>query len=83
MKEKTETKEQRRAKLRLLWRFLKGSKRFFAASILAALVTALADTVNPQIIRTAVDCIVGNPETDLPAMMHTIVERLGGFARRK
>ena len=83
MKEKTETKEQRRAKLRLLWRFLKGSKRFFAVSILAALVTALADTVNPQIIRTAVDCIVGNPESELPAMMLTIVERLGGFARLK
>ena len=83
MKKKTENKEQRRAKLRLLWRFLMGSKRFFAVSIIAALVTALADTVNPQIIRTAVDCIVGNPETELPAMMLTIVERLGGFARLK
>ena len=83
MKKKTENKEQRGAKLRLLWRFLMGSKRFFAVSIIAALVTALADTVNPQIIRTAVDCIVGNPETELPAMMLTIVERLGGFARLK
>ena len=83
MKKKTENKEQRRAKLRLLWCFLMGSKRFFAVSIIAALVTALADTVNPQIIRTAVDCIVGNPETELPAMMLTIVERLGGFQRLK
>ena len=83
MKKTTENKEQRRAKLRLLWRFLMGSKRFFAVSIIAALVTALADTVNPQIIRTAVDCIVGNPESELPAMMLTIVERLGGFARLK
>ena len=83
MKEKTETKEQRRAKLRLLWRFLKGSKRFFAVSILAALVTALADTVNPQIIRTAVDCIVGNPESELPALLGRTVEALGGFARLK
>ena len=83
MKKTTESKEQRRAKLRLLWRFLMGSKRFFAVSIIAALVTALADTVNPQIIRTAVDCIVGNPESELPAMMLTIVERLGGFARLK
>ena len=39
MKKKTENKEQRRAKLRLLWRFLMGSKRFFAVSIIAALVT--------------------------------------------
>jgi len=83
MKKTTENKEQRSAKLRLLWRFLMGSKRFFAVSIIAALVTALADTVNPQIIRTAVDCIVGNPESELPAMMLTIVERLGGFARLK
>ena len=80
---KKETKETRHAKLQLLWRFLMGSKRFFGASILAALVTALADTVNPQIIRTAVDCIVGNPETELPALLGRLVESLGGFARLK
>ena len=80
---KKETKETRQAKLRLLWRFLKRSKRFFAVSVLAALVTALADTVNPQIIRTAVDCIVGNPETELPALLGRVVAGLGGFARLK
>ena len=80
MKKKNENKEQRRAKLQLLRRFLMGSKRFFAASILVALVTALADAVNPQIIRTAVDCIVGNPEAELPALAARIVEAAGGFS---
>ena len=80
---KKDTKEVRRAKLQLLWRFLKGSKRFFALSVLASLMIALADTVNPQIIRTAVDCIVGNPETELPALLGQIVESFGGFARLK
>jgi len=76
MKKNKKTQKQ---KLRLLWRFLKGSKRFFAVSILAALVTALADTVNPQIIRAAVDCAVGGQAADLPAFAMELVEKIGGF----
>ena len=52
-----ESKAQKRQKLTLLWQFLDGSKRFFLASILAASVTALADMLQPQIIRAAVDWV--------------------------
>ena len=71
---------QERRKLSLLWRFLKGSKRYFIISILAACVTALADMIHPQIIRAAVDCAIGGEEGDFPAVVMDLVDRIGGFA---
>ena len=75
-KMKTEKKE----KLQLLWRFLDGSKKYFLFSILAASVTALADMINPQIIRAAVDCAIGGNEGDFPAFVMDFVNSIGGFA---
>ena len=66
--------------LSLLWRFLKGSKRYFLITVLAASVTALADMLQPQIIRAAVDCALGGLETDFPAFVTALVDRIGGFA---
>ena len=63
----------------LLWRFLKGSKRYFLITILAAGVTALADMLQPQIIRAAVDCALGGKEADFPAFVMDLVDRIGGF----
>ncbi len=76
MKEKTE----RKAKLKLLLRFLRGSKRYFALGILAATVTALADMINPQIIRAAVDCAIGGQEGDFPGFIMNLVDKVGGFS---
>jgi len=76
MKEKTEQK----AKLSLLLRFLRGSKRYFALGILAATVTALADMINPQIIRAAVDCAIGGQEGEFPQFVMDWVNSIGGFA---
>ena len=73
------TNEKPNQKLSLLWQFLRGSKRFFLASILAAAVTALADMLQPQIIRATVDCAIGGQEGDFPAYIMALVERLGGF----
>ena len=63
----------------LLWRFLKGAKRYFLVTILAAGITALADMIQPQIIRAAVDCALGGKEGDFPAFVMKLVDRLGGF----
>ena len=64
----------------LLWRFLKGAKRYFLITILAAGITALADMLQPQIIRAAVDCALGGEEGDFPAFVMELVDRIGGFA---
>ena len=66
--------------LSLLWTFLKGAKRYFLLSILCAGVTALADMLQPQIIRAAVDCAIGGQEGDFPDVVMAAVERLGGFS---
>ena len=77
---KENKKAPQKQKLALLWRFLKGSKRFFAVSILCAGITALADMLQPQIIRAAVDCALGGKEGDFPPFVMNLVNRVGGFA---
>lgn len=64
----------------LLWRFLKGAKRYFLITVLAAGITALADMLQPQIIRAAIDCALGGKEADFPAFVMNAVDRIGGFA---
>ena len=75
-----ETSPQKREKLSLLWQFLKGAKRYFLVTVLAAGVTALADMLQPQIIRAAVDCALGGQEGDFPDFVMKAVESIGGFS---
>ena len=73
-------KDEKKAKLRLLWEFLKGSKRYFLLAVFSAAVTALADMLNPQIIRAAVDNAIGGKEADFPPFVMELVDRIGGFS---
>ena len=77
--ENTEKSPQKRENLSLLWQFLKGSKRYFFVTVLAAGVTALADMLQPQIIRAAVDCALGGKAGDFPAFVMDAVNSIGGF----
>ena len=76
----TETISQKQETLSLLLQFLKGAKRYFLMTVLAAGVTALADMLQPQIIRAAVDCALGGKEADFPAFVMDAVNAIGGFA---
>ena len=71
---------QKQENLSLLWQFLKGAKRYFLVTILAAGMTALADMLQPQIIRAAVDCALGGKEADYPEFVMDLVNSIGGFA---
>ena len=75
-----EASPQKREKLSLLWQFLKGAKRYFLVTVLAAGVTSLADMLQPQIIRAAVDCALGGKEGDFPAFVMNMVDSIGGFS---
>ena len=77
--EKNDHNPQKRENLSLLWQFLKGAKRYFFVTVLAAGVTALADMLQPQIIRAAVDCALGGKEGDFPAFVMNAVNSIGGF----
>ena len=79
MKPKKEN-PQSREKLSLLWQFMKGAKRYFLVAVLAAGVTALADMLQPQIIRAAVDCALGGKEANYPAFVMNAVNSIGGFS---
>ena len=77
--EKTKNSPQKWENLSLLWQFLKGAKRYFFVTVMAASVTALADMLQPQIIRAAVDCALGGKEGDFPAFVMDAVNAIGGF----
>ncbi len=66
-------------KAALLWRFLKGSKGLFVVSMLATCLAALMDMITPQIIRIAVDNVVGTTDTAYASWVMKMVEWLGGF----
>ena len=72
--------DQKKGTLPLLWQFLEGSKRFFLVSIFCAGITALADMIQPQIIRAAVDCALGGEQGDFPTFVMNLVDRIGGFS---
>ena len=76
MEENKITKEYARA---LLWRFLRGSKGLFLLSMLCAALSSLAELLSPQIIRVAVDNVLGGKEAALPGFALRLVERAGGF----
>ncbi len=76
----TQPNPQKREKLSLLWQFLKGTKRYFLVTLLAAGITALADMLQPQIIRAAVDCAIGGKAGDFPPFVMEFVDSIGGFA---
>ena len=76
------TNEQKtKSKAALIWDFLRGSKRFFVVAILSAALNSLAEMINPQIIRIALDHVIGSQPTDaLSAPVLALAERFGGFA---
>jgi len=79
--ETNQTPEQqpRPGRGKLILQFLKGSKTFFIVCMLCAAVAALADMITPQIIRVAVDNIIGTaPVENLSPAVQRLVAAFGG-----
>jgi ATP-binding cassette subfamily B protein len=65
----------------MIGQFLQGSRLLFLASMLASALAALADMVAPQIVRIAVDNVLGSASTEtLPAFAVRLIDRAGGVA---
>ena len=65
----------------MILRFLRGSKLLFVTSMLASALAALADMVSPQIVRVAVDHVLGSAPTEtLPGFAVRLIGRAGGVA---
>ncbi len=78
MKKENAKKQNGTKKAKLLANFLIGSKGFFAVSIIASLAVAVTDAVNPQIIRYAVDTVLGSEKSGLPNFANKLIDRIGG-----
>ncbi|MBE6562706.1 MAG: ABC transporter ATP-binding protein [Ruminococcaceae bacterium] len=79
MKKENQKKKERKETVSLIWGFLKGSRLFFAVSIISAALMALADMISPQIIRAAVDNAIGGNKPEFPKFVMSFVNRIGGF----
>lgn len=76
-------KEKKNQKAGLLFSFLKGTKWYFFLTILFAGVTALADMIQPQIIRLTVDNVIEGKPSEFADWVNKIVEKIGGFGYLK
>lgn len=66
-------------KAELFFSFLNGTKLYFFLTILFAGITALADMIQPQIIRLAVDNVIEGKPSEFAEWVNRIVEKIGGF----
>lgn len=57
---------------RLIWRFLKGSAGLFAAALAFSMLNTALNAVTPQIIRVAVDSVIGGQPDGLPAWVNRL-----------
>ncbi|MCH5209522.1 MAG: ABC transporter ATP-binding protein [Oscillospiraceae bacterium] len=73
---KNESEQQSYTKVSLILDFLRGSIRYFIISIFSALCVAGLDMLSPQLIRTTVDCILGDNE--LPEFLMNLIGNIGG-----
>ena len=75
---KPEAERTPHTKVSLIMYFLQGSKRYFIISIVSALCLTGLDMLSPQIIRTTVDCIIGDDWLKLPDFLTRDIERFAG-----
>ncbi len=70
--------EQFETRLSLVFYFLKGAKRYFAAGIIFAFLVSFIDLINPKIISYTVDTILNHKDADLPKFVLQWIDAIGG-----
>lgn len=78
MESQTAPKKPAAGKAALLWRFLKGSKRFYIGAILCAVAITFLDMLTPQIIRVTVDNVLDTKPLNLPQFLQPLLNLVGG-----
>ncbi len=69
-----------RGNRRVLSRLLQGSRAYFAVCILCGVLFTCCELVIPQILRVAIDSVIGDKPPALPGWLLRPIERLGGIA---
>ena len=70
-------------KARLLWYFLRGSKRFYLAAVLCSVCITFLDMLTPQLIRITIDNVLGQLPLNVPAFLEPAWLRLGGVGAQR
>ncbi len=73
------TKVKKKGYLPLLGLFLRGSKRYFAFSVIFAVLVTFLEMINPQIIRYTVDAVLGRETEELPSAVNAVIQFFGGI----
>lgn len=71
-------KKARNTTANMLFRFLRGSKLYFFAAILASAVSITANFLVPQIIGFTVDSVIGSEKMKLPIFVLELIDSVGG-----
>ena len=84
MKQKETTEaQQKKGKLRLVWRFLEGSKRYFVLTMLFTVAVSLLELINPKIIGFTIDSVIGDKQHTYGGIIAKIIDYFGGTAGLK
>ncbi len=80
MKKDTNNKERKKyGKFRMMTDFTKGSRAMFAFCVAATALSALADMLTPQIIRTSIDYVIPNTEKGATGLSKWMIDAFGGL----
>ena len=59
-------------KARLLWHFLRSSKRLYLAAVLCSVCITFLDMLTPQLIRITIDNVLGQLPMAVPAALEPL-----------
>ena len=80
MKDKSKLNERKKyGKFRMMADFTKGSRAMFVFCIAATALSAFADMLTPQIIRTSIDNVIPKTDKDATGLSAWMIEKLGGI----
>ncbi len=71
---------KKRGKWSLIWRFSRGSRRYFFAAAVASLLMILLNSYTPQVFRYTIDAVLGGKESKLPAALAFVISQMGDAA---
>ncbi|NBI07811.1 ABC transporter ATP-binding protein [Senegalia massiliensis] len=64
--------------LKLLWKFMKGNKLLYLASILSIGIATLASIINPLVLKISIDSVIGDNPIDAPNIIVNMINSIGG-----
>ncbi len=65
-------------KLRLLWSYMKGNRALYVGAIISVALATLFSVLNPLIIRSTIDSIIGDNPLETFDWLTNLIDKLGG-----